>query len=134
MSKLCGNYELCFILFQSFVCHPFSSIIYQQDQQGREQRPREAKEWKIKEFWREREKERDIESEMERTRAKEREEPMHDSEREMELLKDKERQRLDQQHNTNEKNSKGNRGRKVTGYRCHPAGTVSVKNKQTYTN
>ncbi|XP_058618690.1 lebercilin isoform X2 [Onychostoma macrolepis] len=82
-----------------------------QDQQGREQRPREAKEWKIQEFWREREKDREIESEMERTREKEREEEaMHDREREMELLKDKERQRLDQQHNANEKNSKGNRG------------------------
>lgn len=71
---------------------------------------------------------------MERTRAKEREEPMLDREREMELLKDKERQRLDQQHNANEKNSKGNRGRKVTGYRWHPAVTVSVKNKWTCTN
>lgn len=103
---------MCFILFQSFVCHPFSSIIYQQDQQGGEQRPREAKEWKIQEFWREREKERVIESEIARTREKEREgEAMHDREREMELLKDKERQRLDQQHNANEKNSKGNRGK-----------------------
>ncbi|XP_016320317.1 lebercilin-like isoform X2 [Sinocyclocheilus anshuiensis] len=85
--------------------------VKKQDQQGREQRPRETKEWKIQEFWREREKERDMESEMVRTREKEREEEaMHDREREMELLKDKERQRLDQQQSSNEKNSKGNRG------------------------
>lgn len=116
---------MCFTLIQSFVCHPFSSIIYQQDQQGREQSPREAKEWKIQEFWREREKERDMESEMVRTREKEREE-------EGMLLKEKERQRLDQQQSSNQKNSKGNRGRKITGHRCHPA--VSVKNKWTYTN
>uniref|UniRef100_A0A8C1QCA3 Lebercilin LCA5 n=1 Tax=Cyprinus carpio TaxID=7962 RepID=A0A8C1QCA3_CYPCA len=92
------------------------------DQQGREQSPREAKEWKIQEFWREREKERDMESEMVRTREKEREE-------EGMLLKEKERQRLDQQQSSNQKNSKGNRGRKITGHRCHPA--VSVKNKWT---
>uniref|UniRef100_A0A673MYZ5 Lebercilin-like n=1 Tax=Sinocyclocheilus rhinocerous TaxID=307959 RepID=A0A673MYZ5_9TELE len=83
------------------------------DQQSREQRPREAKQWKIQEFWREREKEKDMESEMEQTREKEREKEMlHDRERDMELLKDKERQRLDQQHSSNEKNSKGNRGKK----------------------
>ncbi|XP_050952616.1 lebercilin isoform X3 [Labeo rohita] len=82
-----------------------------QDQQGREQRPREAKEWKIQEFWKEREKERDMESEMEPTREKEREkEALHDREREVELLKVNERQRLDQRHSSNEKNSKGNRG------------------------
>ncbi|XP_073678733.1 lebercilin [Garra rufa] len=82
-----------------------------QDQQGREQRPREAKEWKIQEFWREREKERHIESETEQTRDKESEkEAMHDREKETELLKDNERQRLNQQHSSNEKNSKGNRG------------------------
>uniref|UniRef100_A0A8C2AQW4 Lebercilin LCA5 n=1 Tax=Cyprinus carpio TaxID=7962 RepID=A0A8C2AQW4_CYPCA len=73
------------------------------DQQGREQSPREAKEWKIQEFWREREKERDMESEMVRTREKEREE-------EGMLLKEKESQRLDQQQSSNQKNSKGNRG------------------------
>ncbi|XP_043080413.1 lebercilin isoform X2 [Puntigrus tetrazona] len=81
------------------------------DQQGREQRPKEAKEWKIQEFWREREKERDMESGVEQTRENEREdEAMYDREREMELLKDKERQRLHQQHIANEKNTKGNRG------------------------
>ncbi|XP_016085477.1 lebercilin-like isoform X1 [Sinocyclocheilus grahami] len=69
-----------------------------QDQQGREQRPRGAKE-------------KDMESEMEQTREKKREKEMlHDRKRDMELLKDKERQRLDQQHSSNEKNSKGNRG------------------------
>ncbi|XP_016085478.1 lebercilin-like isoform X2 [Sinocyclocheilus grahami] len=68
------------------------------DQQGREQRPRGAKE-------------KDMESEMEQTREKKREKEMlHDRKRDMELLKDKERQRLDQQHSSNEKNSKGNRG------------------------
>ncbi|XP_026055680.1 lebercilin isoform X2 [Carassius auratus] len=81
------------------------------DQQGREQRSREAKEWKIQEFWREREKERDMESEMVPTREKEREEKaMRDRNREMELLKDQEKQRLDQQQSSNQKNSKGNRG------------------------
>ncbi|KAK2885450.1 hypothetical protein Q8A67_016287 [Cirrhinus molitorella] len=73
------------------------------DQQGREQRPREAKDWKIQEFWMEREKERHMESELEQTKEKERE-------KEMDLQKDSERQRLDQQHSPNEKNSKGNRG------------------------
>uniref|UniRef100_A0A8C1MPK0 Lebercilin LCA5 n=1 Tax=Cyprinus carpio TaxID=7962 RepID=A0A8C1MPK0_CYPCA len=78
------------------------------NQQGREQRSREAKQWKIQEFWREREKERDMDSEMEQTREKKREKEMpHDRESGMELLNDRERQR---QHSSNEKNSKGNRG------------------------
>ncbi|XP_051736971.1 lebercilin isoform X2 [Ctenopharyngodon idella] len=80
------------------------------DQQGREQRQREAKEWKIQEFWKERENERGMESVMEQTREKERgKETLHDRERETELLKVKERQRLDQQPSSNEKNLKGNR-------------------------
>lgn len=81
------------------------------DQQGREQRLREAKEWKIQQFWKERENERVMESVMEQTREKEREkETLHDRERETELLKVKERQSLDQQPSSNEKNLKGNRG------------------------
>ncbi|XP_056095715.1 lebercilin isoform X2 [Rhinichthys klamathensis goyatoka] len=71
------------------------------DQQEKEQRLREAKEWKIQQFWKERENERGMESVMEQTREKE---------RETEMLKVKERQRLDQQPSSNEKNFKGNRG------------------------
>lgn len=107
--------------------------MHQQDQQGREQRQREAKEWKIQEFWKERENERGMESVMEQTREKERgKEMLHDRERETELLKVKERQRLDQQPSSNEKNLKGNRGRNVTGHRCHIV--VFVKDIQTYKN
>lgn len=61
-----------------------------------------------------------MESVMEQTREKEREkDTLHDRERETEMLKVKERQRLDQQPSSNEKNLKGNRGRNVTGRRCH---------------
>ncbi|XP_052396194.1 lebercilin [Carassius gibelio] len=89
--------------------HNYFSL--KQEQQGGEQRSREAKQWKKREFWREREKERDMESGMEQTREKEREKEMlHDRERGIELLKDKERQRLNQQHSSNEKNSKGYKG------------------------
>ncbi|XP_077074369.1 lebercilin isoform X1 [Siphateles boraxobius] len=81
------------------------------DQQDKEQRLREAKEWKIQQFWKERENERGMESVMEQTREKEREkDTLHDRERETEMLKVKERQGLDQQPSSNEKNLKGNRG------------------------
>ncbi|XP_067301972.1 lebercilin [Pseudorasbora parva] len=81
------------------------------DQQGREQSLREAKEWKIQQFWKERENERVTESVMEQTKEKEREKEMlHDRERETELLKIKEKQSLGQQPSSNEKILKGNRG------------------------
>lgn len=75
-----------------------------QDQQSREHRTRESKEWKIQEFWREREKERHMETAREQEKEIKKE-TLHERERETELLKDVERQRLDQ----DEKNFKGNR-------------------------
>lgn len=108
-----------------FVILFFPPTIHQQDQQEKEQRLSEAEEWKIQQFWKERENERAMESVMEQTREKERgKDTLHDRERETEMLKVKERQRLDQQPSSNEKNLKGNRGRNVTGRRCH---LVSVK-------
>lgn len=88
-------------------CVIFFFIICEQDQQDREQKQRDAKDWKIQEFWREREKEREIESAMIQPREKEKEKDiLHDRERETELLK-KEKQRLDQQSSSHEKNSNG---------------------------
>nr|XP_017209224.2 lebercilin isoform X3 [Danio rerio] len=81
--------------------------VKKQDQQSREHRTRESKEWKIQEFWREREKERHMESAREQEKEKE---TLHERERQTELLKDVERQRLDQDLSSNEKNFKGNRG------------------------
>ncbi|KAG1961057.1 lebercilin isoform X3 [Pimephales promelas] len=81
------------------------------DQQEKEQRLKEAKEWKIQQLWKERENERGMESVMEQTREKEREkDTLHDRERETEMLKVKEKQRLDQQPSSNEKHLKGSRG------------------------
>ncbi|XP_051516870.1 lebercilin-like isoform X3 [Myxocyprinus asiaticus] len=80
------------------------------DQQGRKQRQREVKDWKIQDLWREREKERERESAVEHTREEKSKEIPQDREREMELLKDRVRQRLlDQQLNSHEKNSNGHR-------------------------
>ncbi|XDV46216.1 hypothetical protein PO909_014146 [Leuciscus waleckii] len=100
-------YSLLVLRLSSF----FFSTIHQQDQQEKEQRLREAEEWKIQQFWKERENERGMESVIEQTREKERvKDTLHDRERETEMLKVKERQRLDQQPSSNEKNLKGNRG------------------------
>ncbi|XP_051518928.1 lebercilin-like [Myxocyprinus asiaticus] len=86
------------------------SIKYQQDQQDRKQKQREAKDWMIQDFWREREKERERESAVGQIKEKEKtKEILQDREREMELLKDRERQRLDQQLNLHEKNSNEHR-------------------------
>jgi len=117
VSKPYINNELCFFtLFWSF----FPPTLHQQDQQEKEQRLKEAKEWKIQQFWKERENERGMESVMEQTREKEREkDTLHDRERETEMLKVKEKQRLDQQPSSNEKNLKGSRGRNVTSHRSH---------------
>jgi len=113
VSKPYRNYELCFFtLFWSFS----PPTIHQQDQQEKEQRLKEAKEWKIQQLWKERENERGMESVMEQTREKEREK---DRERETEMLKVKEKQRLDQQPSSNEKHLKGSRGRNVTSHRSH---------------
>ncbi|XP_056588602.1 lebercilin isoform X2 [Triplophysa dalaica] len=82
---------------------------HRRDQQGRDQKHRDAKEWEIQTFWREREKEREIEFAMQQTREKEKEKYIHDMERETELLTDKEKQiqRLDQQSSSHDKNAKG---------------------------
>lgn len=87
----------------------FLSLIYKQDQQGRDQKHRDAKEWEIQTFWREREKEREIEFAMQQTREKEKEKYIHDRELKTELLTDKEKQiqRLDQQSSSHDKNAKG---------------------------